>query len=436
MLARYLGSDAVDAGYSQGTTERWDYLDKSAVAPLFKAGQTPSLSQLTAAIRKHSTCDCSSAAFGLAWLAYNGAVSISGTAYTGNLATKFKDSGLFKVIRYDSSRSVKAQTYPGDLLLTPGHHVVVVLDGDVCLSPEFNERGRTTGGKPGDQTGREVKIRPLYVRPGGWRYIVRPIRASEFEGRVLAALSKGTSPSRVLDLLRIAAAWDGPRWDEAVKVWLSLFGGLPLVYSSKGYVTHLGDGEEPGAHAFVILGSSKAKMARRVDAALPAILENPESLVLVSGGVKRDGQTEARYMANRLIDAAVNAVEGQGFEAVARAREDMTARLILEEGSSSTVGNANRSVPLLVRAGVKTYTLVSDASHLRRATLDFAAAQLRIETASNTRTGLAWLTPIAYNDYGTKPVKTEAPVAANNRAVMVREVALVLGLSNQYKNAL
>ena len=52
-LARYLGSDAVDAGYSQGATERWDYLDKSAVAPLFKAGKTPTLAQLTAAIRKH-----------------------------------------------------------------------------------------------------------------------------------------------------------------------------------------------------------------------------------------------------------------------------------------------------------------------------------------------------------------------------------------------
>ena len=78
-LARHLGSDAVDAGYSQGATERWDYLDKSAVAPLFKAGKTPTLAQLTAAIRKHKSCDCSSAAFGLAWLAYNGAVSITGT---------------------------------------------------------------------------------------------------------------------------------------------------------------------------------------------------------------------------------------------------------------------------------------------------------------------------------------------------------------------
>lgn len=413
-LARYLGSDAVDAGYSQGTAERWDYLDKSAVAPLFKAGQTPSLSQLTAAIRKHSTCDCSSAAFGLAWLAYNGAVSISGTAYTGNLAAKFKDSGLFKVIRYDAGRSVKAQTAPGDLLLTPGHHVVVVLDGDVCLSPEFNERGRTTGGKPGDQTGREVKIRTLYVRPGGWRYIVRPIRAAEFEGRVLAALSKGTSPSRVLDLLRICAPWDGPRWDGAVKVWLSVFGGLPLVYDATKYPNDLG-----ATHAFVILGSTKAKMARRVKAALPAILANPYTRVLVSGGVKRDGQTEAAIMRDMLVAGGVDA-----------------SRIILEEGSSSTVGNANKSVPLLVRAGVKTYTLVSDASHLRRATLDFTAAQLRIETASNTLTGLAWLSPIAYNDYGTKPVKTEGPIAAGDRAVMVREVALVLGLSAQLKAAL
>ena len=418
-LARYLGSDAVDAGYSQGATERWDYLDKSAVAPLFKAGKTPTLAQLTAAIRKHRSCDCSSAAFGLAWLAYNGAVSITGTAYTGNLAAKFKASGLFKVINYDSRKSVKAQTAPGDLLLTPGHHVVVVLDKGQCLSPEYNEKGKTTGGRPGDQTGREVKIRALYVRPGGWRYVIRPIRATEFEGRVLAALSKGTSPSRVLDLLRICAPWDGPRWDGAVKVWLSLFGGLPLVYNSEGYVTHASAEPTPGQHAFVILGSTKAKMARRVDAALPAILENPASLVLVSGGVKRDGQTEAAIMADRLKAAGVD-----------------PSRIILEEGSSSTVGNANKSVPLLVRAGVKTYTLVSDASHLRRATLDFTAAQLRIETATNTRTGLAWLIPIAYNDYGTKPVKTEAPVAASDRAVMVRELALVLGLSAQLSAAL
>ena len=43
---------------------------------------------------------------------------------------------------------------------------------------------------------------------------------------------------------------------------------------------------------------------------------------------------------------------------------------------------------------------------------------------------------ITYNDYGTKPVKTEGPIAASDRAVMVREVALVLGLSAQLSAAL
>ena len=144
-------------GYSQDFNEvgRWSWLDK-----LFRR------------IVTGMACDCSSLTMGLYWLAgYK--INISGTCATINAADLARDAG-FQVLSFTSLSDVRE----GDALLTPGHHIVPVYresDGSLkCLSAEYNEFGKATGGKPGDQTGKEVVVRPLYIRSGGWTYILRP----------------------------------------------------------------------------------------------------------------------------------------------------------------------------------------------------------------------------------------------------------------------
>lgn len=151
---------AAGTGYSQemsGPNSRWSWLD------LARRTIIPGMSG-----------DCSSIVLGLCVLA-GYLVDISGLCYTGNAAAVTRAAG-FSVTRFSGRLS---DLRPGDVLVEPGRHIVLILDGGECLSPEINELGRSTGGRAGDQTGREVRIRPVYLRDtsradGGWTYLLRP----------------------------------------------------------------------------------------------------------------------------------------------------------------------------------------------------------------------------------------------------------------------
>jgi uncharacterized SAM-binding protein YcdF (DUF218 family) len=104
------------------------------------------------------------------------------------------------------------------------------------------------------------------------------------------------------------------------------------------------------------------------------------------------------------------------------------ARILIEDRSASTIGNAKNSVPLLRKAGITSYTLVSDASHLRRASVLFGAAKLALETAVNRAMDLTPTTPLAFDDYAPAPVKPARPVDAATRATVAAEVKALVGL--------
>ena len=138
-------------GYDQN--QRWSFLDiKNKTIKPGKDG------------------DCSAIGMGLAFLA--GLIdlkTIQGPCWTGNLDVLVKRNG-WKVYKYTNLKAVK----PGDMVLAKNHHVVTVLSNKEWLSAEKNEQSRSSGGKDGDQTGREVVIRAPYERSGGWDYILRP----------------------------------------------------------------------------------------------------------------------------------------------------------------------------------------------------------------------------------------------------------------------
>ena len=109
-------------------------------------------------------------------------------------------------------------------------------------------------------------------------------------------------------------------------------------------------------------------------------------------------------------------------------------RIIAEERANSTVGNARYSLPLLIKAGIKSATVVSYDSHVRRAMALFGAAQLSIETAGSGAhpTGIVWTVPLAFPDQQVAATKA----SAQTRATIAAEIAAVIDITAQYKAAL
>lgn len=86
-------------------------------------------------------------------------------SWTGNLEPQLVKCG-FRIV---DDKSIK----PGDIFLTPGHHVVIAVSPDRIAHASINENGKITGGKPGDQTGKEICIRSFYTPAYGWKYHLR-----------------------------------------------------------------------------------------------------------------------------------------------------------------------------------------------------------------------------------------------------------------------
>lgn len=389
--------DAARLGYDQ--SQRWSFLDTKGRRVI--AGRET---------------DCSASCGAIAWLA-GYPVDLSGTFYTGNFAQKLKAAG-FEVLRFERLSQVRA----GDFVLTPGHHVVFARTASRWWSANGDERGRQAGGKAGNQTGRETGYRAAYLRPGGWRYIVRPVPLDVFKGRALAAMAND-KPGAIADAVAMLckrAAFDGPRWRAFLSAWATLNAGALLLFDPAKVAP------STDRHAFVVLGSALTKAGeltpkylRRLKLAAAGLAANPGSLVIVSGGKPERGTTEAE----------------EGLEWLAANGVD-PSRILLEEESASTVGNAANCLPIMRRHGVTSYTLVSDASHLRRALVLFHAAQLRIETRENVRLPIAALPPLAVDDYAPKPVATAAPVEPATRREIAAEVATLLGLRKSFDAAL
>jgi vancomycin permeability regulator SanA len=379
-------------GYDQN--QRWTFLDKK-----------------NKKIIPNKETDCSASSGGIAFLG-GYPVDLSGTFYTGNFAKKMAAAG-FAIIPFKSLSQVKA----GDFLLTPGHHVVFARTAKKFFSAEYDERGHSAGGKSGNQNGRETRYRTAYVRPGGWRYIVRPLTTDTFKGQTLKYFATGnrTKFAAANTILQKRAPYDGPLFTEFFSVWESYNAGMKLEYNP----ANVGVPQEK--HAFVVLGSAlksdgtmPQKYSRRLDIAIQALMANLNSSVVISGGKPEKGKSEAQVGKEYVVAHGID-----------------PKRVILEDKSSSTVGNAQNSVPLLVKNGFTSYTLVSDASHLRRASLLFKAAKLQRETAVNARDNLTSTTPLAYRDNGV----TEAQVSSAAKLEIGKEIAYVLKLSAQFNAA-
>ena len=113
--------------------------------------------------------DCSSAVI-TAWERAGVPVKAAGAGYTGNMRGAFLRCGFADVtdrVELDGGGGLLR----GDVLLNGRHHTALYCGNGQEAEASINERGGVTGGEPGDQTGREILIRPYRNYP--WDCVLR-----------------------------------------------------------------------------------------------------------------------------------------------------------------------------------------------------------------------------------------------------------------------
>lgn len=115
--------------------------------------------------------DCSSFLIS-AWQQAGVPVKTAGATYTGNMAPVFLRCG-FEDVTAEINLNTGAGLQRGDVLLNTQHHTAMSIGGGQIVHASINESGRATGGKTGDQTGREICVRSYYKYSKGWDRVLR-----------------------------------------------------------------------------------------------------------------------------------------------------------------------------------------------------------------------------------------------------------------------
>lgn len=97
-------------------------------------------------------------------------VKTGGATYTGNMLKVFLKNG-FEVVTHEVNLETGAGLIRGDVLLNTSHHTAMYCGNGKEVEASINEKGTATGGKPGDQTGREFLVRSYRNYP--WTHVLR-----------------------------------------------------------------------------------------------------------------------------------------------------------------------------------------------------------------------------------------------------------------------
>lgn len=93
-------------------------------------------------------------------------VKEAGATYTGNMKKAFLSSGFTDITSKVDVKTGKGLVR-GDILLSEGHHTAIYCGNGKMVDARINEKGKTTGGKSGDQTGHEIEIHKYNNHPWG-----------------------------------------------------------------------------------------------------------------------------------------------------------------------------------------------------------------------------------------------------------------------------
>lgn len=113
--------------------------------------------------------DCSSFIISV-WQDVGVPLKTAGASYTGNMRSAALSVG-FRDVNAQVNRQTGAGLQLGDILLNERSHVAMFVGNGNLVHASINEFNGITGGKPGDQTGREICVRSYYNSP--WDFVLR-----------------------------------------------------------------------------------------------------------------------------------------------------------------------------------------------------------------------------------------------------------------------
>lgn len=130
-----------------------------------------------------------------------------GATWTGNMRTALANCGFTDVASLvDLKTGVGLQT--GDILLKPYGHTEMVCSTQPLklVGAHIDERGKTMGGKKGDQTGREIAVGGYYNYP--WKYVFRYVKEKPTRDihAVALAVIDGIYGNGVTRMIKLRAA--------------------------------------------------------------------------------------------------------------------------------------------------------------------------------------------------------------------------------------
>lgn len=123
--------------------------------------------------------DCSSLVIA-AWQQAGVRVKDAGATYTGNMLQAFLRCG-FEDVTAEINLNTGAGLQRGDVLLNVRHHTAMCIGSGQIVHASINEDGKVTGGKTGDQTGREICVRSYYKYSKGWDKVLRYVGSGKKE---------------------------------------------------------------------------------------------------------------------------------------------------------------------------------------------------------------------------------------------------------------
>lgn len=148
-------------------------------------------------------------------------VKTAGATYTGNMLSAFKKCG-FKDVTSSVTLSTGKGLIRGDVLLNVKKHTAIFIGDGQIVHASLNEKGTITGGKTGDQTGKEICTRSYYNKP--WDYVLRlQEQSAETEyivkkGDTLSSIAKKYGVT-VSDLV----AWNGIKNPDLIRVGQKIY---------------------------------------------------------------------------------------------------------------------------------------------------------------------------------------------------------------------
>lgn len=150
-------------------------------------------------------------------------------------------------------------------------------------------------------------------------------------------------------------------------------------------------------------GVMEKPLIKRLEQTLKLAKLNPEMPIIVTGGVQQGGVTEGYVMKKWLVEKGINA-----------------DRIYIEDLAKDTVGNALYSVKILKELKAKNITIISSATHMRRAISVFK------EMSVTEGLELDNITNLVYFDYNNMDEAYQIP--QKEKLVIYRDMMRASGI--------